>query len=375
MRKIPTTPTARKRAPRKAASPSAGEHRPSPEFVGPEQRAALIAEAAFFRAEKRGFAPGHEVEDWLAAEVRGRREADARRRIRPAGLSGPRLTSRPPHNPGHARSIFAWHDRADTRRTRAACGYSRRGRDHGRSRTHHAFNASAEEMFGYRAADAVGPQRQHADDVRPTAAARRSPASAISRAAKRACSGAGRDVRVRHRDGSEFSVFLSVDRIPNTAPPQFVGFLHDTSLRRKALATLEQERQRQSAVPGSGAGDAGGHRSRGARAAGQPARHPRARAKADAADRRQQLDRQLRGAGGSRHRAHRVSSAAHERQRRAADLRVSRARRRTAKIASSPGAEWRCATPTTSPPASCSRARTSPTSAAPKAKRTGRSSA
>ena len=38
-------------------------------FVDPEQRAALIAEAAFFRAEKRGFAPGHEVEDWLAAEA------------------------------------------------------------------------------------------------------------------------------------------------------------------------------------------------------------------------------------------------------------------------------------------------------------------
>ena len=50
-------------------------------------------------------------------------------------------------------------------------------------------------------------------------------------------------MRVRHRDGSEFSVFLSVGRIPNTSPPQFVGFLHDTSLRRKALATLEKERQ------------------------------------------------------------------------------------------------------------------------------------
>jgi two-component system sensor kinase FixL len=55
--------------------------------------------------------------------------------------------------------------------------------------------------------------------------------------------GKGRDVRVRHRDGSEFSVFLSVGRIPNTTPPQFVGYLHDTSLRRKALATLEKERQ------------------------------------------------------------------------------------------------------------------------------------
>lgn len=27
-----------------------------------------IAEAAYFRAEKRGFAPGYEIEDWLEAE-------------------------------------------------------------------------------------------------------------------------------------------------------------------------------------------------------------------------------------------------------------------------------------------------------------------
>jgi two-component system sensor kinase FixL len=38
-------------------------------------------------------------------------------------------------------------------------------------------------------------------------------------------------------------VFLSVGRIPNSNPPQFVGYLHDNSLRRKALATLEHERQ------------------------------------------------------------------------------------------------------------------------------------
>ena len=32
------------------------------------QRHALIAEAAFFIAQKRGFEPGHELDDWLAAE-------------------------------------------------------------------------------------------------------------------------------------------------------------------------------------------------------------------------------------------------------------------------------------------------------------------
>jgi len=27
-----------------------------------------VAERAYFKAERRGFAPGHELEDWLAAE-------------------------------------------------------------------------------------------------------------------------------------------------------------------------------------------------------------------------------------------------------------------------------------------------------------------
>jgi len=35
----------------------------------PEARHALIAEAAYLRAEHRGFVPGHETEDWLAAEA------------------------------------------------------------------------------------------------------------------------------------------------------------------------------------------------------------------------------------------------------------------------------------------------------------------
>ncbi len=34
-----------------------------------EERHAAIAQAAYFRAQKRGFAPGRELEDWLAAET------------------------------------------------------------------------------------------------------------------------------------------------------------------------------------------------------------------------------------------------------------------------------------------------------------------
>lgn len=34
-----------------------------------EQREAMIREAAYYHFAKRGYAPGHELEDWLAAEA------------------------------------------------------------------------------------------------------------------------------------------------------------------------------------------------------------------------------------------------------------------------------------------------------------------
>ena len=38
--------------------------------VDPEVRRLMIAEAAYYCAEQRGFEPGHELEDWLEAEAR-----------------------------------------------------------------------------------------------------------------------------------------------------------------------------------------------------------------------------------------------------------------------------------------------------------------
>jgi hypothetical protein len=38
------------------------------EHIDSDQRQAMVAEAAYFFAESRGFEPGHELEDWLAAE-------------------------------------------------------------------------------------------------------------------------------------------------------------------------------------------------------------------------------------------------------------------------------------------------------------------
>ena len=40
-----------------------------PATVSADRRRGMIAEAAYLRAERRGFAPGGEHEDWLAAEA------------------------------------------------------------------------------------------------------------------------------------------------------------------------------------------------------------------------------------------------------------------------------------------------------------------
>lgn len=48
-----------------------------------EARYAMIAESAYLRAEQRGFEPGHETEDWLAAEL----EVDALLKVAHGGSS------------------------------------------------------------------------------------------------------------------------------------------------------------------------------------------------------------------------------------------------------------------------------------------------
>ena len=43
--------------------PHAASQRPLADELLP-----VISQAAYFRAQRRGFAPGHEVDDWIAAE-------------------------------------------------------------------------------------------------------------------------------------------------------------------------------------------------------------------------------------------------------------------------------------------------------------------
>lgn len=55
-----------------AAKPKPGKSKilsaPGP-AMSAQERETLIARAAYFRAEKRGFAPGSELQDWVEAEA------------------------------------------------------------------------------------------------------------------------------------------------------------------------------------------------------------------------------------------------------------------------------------------------------------------
>lgn len=57
--------------PKPVAIKTAGTREPAarPKVWAGEDRYRMIAEAAYFRAERRGFASGSELFDWLAAEI------------------------------------------------------------------------------------------------------------------------------------------------------------------------------------------------------------------------------------------------------------------------------------------------------------------
>jgi hypothetical protein len=58
---------------------SGGSDHPYPASSLMEERKRRIREAAYFKAERRGFTPGHELDDWLEAE----QEVDAASRPLP----------------------------------------------------------------------------------------------------------------------------------------------------------------------------------------------------------------------------------------------------------------------------------------------------
>lgn len=68
-RRSPDPPVLRPAPARRTLSAKPGAVPRTRVALSPEARHAMIAENAYLRAERRGFAPGGEAEDWLAAET------------------------------------------------------------------------------------------------------------------------------------------------------------------------------------------------------------------------------------------------------------------------------------------------------------------
>lgn len=89
--------TAAKTAAKKVAPAKAVAARRPPKAAPsvPPDRDSLVRMAAYLRAERRGFAPGYEIEDWLAAEA----EVNERRQATPAATPR-KVASRKPRAGG-----------------------------------------------------------------------------------------------------------------------------------------------------------------------------------------------------------------------------------------------------------------------------------
>ena len=68
-RRSPDPPVLSPAPPRRTLSAKPGAVPRARAALTPEARHAMIAENAYLRAERRGFARGREAEDWLAAEA------------------------------------------------------------------------------------------------------------------------------------------------------------------------------------------------------------------------------------------------------------------------------------------------------------------
>lgn len=67
---VPAGPVERlRKAAGEARGPAPAPDPTDADRLAGEDRYRLIAEAAYYRAEQRGFQPGYEMDDWLAAEI------------------------------------------------------------------------------------------------------------------------------------------------------------------------------------------------------------------------------------------------------------------------------------------------------------------
>jgi two-component system, LuxR family, sensor kinase FixL len=106
-----------------------------------------------------------------------------------------------------------------------------------------AINRSAERLFGYTASEIVG-QNVKALMPQPYRAAHDEYLARYEATRIPHIIGVGREVEAQRKDGTVFPAFVSVGQVAESNPPRFVGLIRDVTTERRALATLQAERDR-----------------------------------------------------------------------------------------------------------------------------------
>ncbi|HET7203767.1 MAG TPA: PAS domain S-box protein [Steroidobacteraceae bacterium] len=101
------------------------------------------------------------------------------------------------------------------------------------------FSLAAERIFGYRAEEVVGcnvdmlmPAPYHAEHD--------SYIERYNETGEARIIGIGREVRARRKDGTIFPCELAVGQVAQAAPPRFIGFIRDITLRKQAEERLRR---------------------------------------------------------------------------------------------------------------------------------------
>ncbi|MFM7066849.1 MAG: PAS domain S-box protein [Gammaproteobacteria bacterium] len=101
------------------------------------------------------------------------------------------------------------------------------------------FNRSAERLFGWTAAEALGRNVSMLMDGGDRAGHDGYIRRFLSTGEAKII-GIGREVSARRKDGSIFPAMLAVGEVQQSHPRRFVGFLHDITVRKQALEALSK---------------------------------------------------------------------------------------------------------------------------------------
>jgi two-component system sensor kinase FixL len=105
------------------------------------------------------------------------------------------------------------------------------------------FNRSAERLFGYTAAEAMG-QNVRVLMPEPMRSAHDSYLERYAETHIPHIIGVGREIDALRKDGSLFPAFLSVGEVRGEGPHRYVGIIRDITIERQARITLQAERDR-----------------------------------------------------------------------------------------------------------------------------------